>query len=408
MFSSIIIFFAFLICYTIPDFPFERLFLWLALGLAAMCLGAYFFLCRLPEKHCRCAILASSAFALAAMGFIVHMSGGIVSPFVFLYFVILISEAASDGKNIVGVVVAVLSYLCAVLGEYSGLLAVTNPFAAKIYSSPVTTFWIICFVVSFMVISVFVVKIIVDRLRSKIMEENHKKQTIIGRIAELDAYANIGMITHRIVHDLRSPLASISGYIEMELLSPDKNERDKAALSDLSETVAKMAEDLGNITRYGRVMAGKKEKINMKELFSNLISILAFYKDAQQVQFRQNYPVTGELTVMAFRQDLQQAYLNILNNAVEAVRGNTGDKIVEISMRQSGGTLEVDVISNSPLIPENMLAKIFQKAVTGNPDGAGVGLLITHDLLINNDISIEVRNIEGTGVLVSTRMSLAA
>ncbi len=408
LFASVISFLIFLVCYAIPDFPFDRRFLWLILGVAVMCLGTYLFLWKLLEKYYRRAITVFCFVALAVMGFVTHMSGGIVSPFVFLYFAILISEASFSGERIGCIVAAILSYLCAVLGEYSGLLPVTNPFAAKIYASPAATFWIIFSLASFMAISGFVVKIIVARLRLKVMDENNKKQAVISKLAELDACSNIGIMAHRIIHDLRGPLSSISGYVELERMRPDQDASAKAALSDLSETVANMSNALANITCFGRAAGGKKEKINMTEFFRNLVSILAFHKDAQKVQFRQNYPGEGELPVMALRQDLQQAYFNILKNAVEAVRDNAGDKIVEISMRQQpAGTLEVDVTSNGRPIPEAILAKIFQKTVTGKPDGTGVGLLITHDLLMNNDISIEAKNIEGTGVLIRTRMPLA-
>ena len=407
LFASVISFCTFSFCYSIPDFPFDKRFLLLVLALAIIYLGKYLVLWKVPEKYQQRAISGLSFFALAGMGFVVHLSGGIASPFVFLYFAILVSEAAFSGKNNVCIGGAILSYLCAVLGEYSGLLTVTNPFSAKIYASPAATFWIVSFSVSFMVILNFLVKVMVSRLRFRIMSENNEKQAIVARFTELNACSSIGMMTHRIVHDLRGPLASIAGYIELERLAPNKSAAEQTALTDLSETVSKMSDALTNISRFGCATEDKKEKINMAAFFRNLVSIFAFHKDAQKVQFRQNFPEGDNLFVLALRQDLQQAYFNILKNAVEAVRGDIDERVVEISIRESAGMLEVDIMNNGQPIPEDILAKLFQKAVTGKPDGTGVGLLITHDLLIKNDISIAARNIAGTGVLISTRMPLA-
>jgi signal transduction histidine kinase len=397
---------AVIIGFTMPDFPFDKRILWLILGMSTVYLGTYLFLWKLLERYYRHMISALSFLALVVMGFVVHLSGGIVSPFVFMYFAVLISEAAYNEESTFSIVVAALSYLGAILGEYSGILPATNSFSAKVYASPITTYGLVTILVSLMVISGFLVKDIVSRLRRKVIAENAEKQAVIGKLIELDACSNIGMMTHRIIHDLRGPLAAISGHIEIERSSPGKTDEEKDALNDLSGMVSKMADSLRDITRFGRVSGGKTEKVEIKGFFKNLISILAFYRDARQVQFRQNCPDAGELFVMAVRQDLQQAYFNILKNAVEAVLDNTGDKIVEVSMRRAGAMLEVGITSNSRPIPEEILSKIFLKAVTGKSNGTGVGLMITHDLLRKNDINIEIKNVDGTGVLVATRMPL--
>jgi nitrogen-specific signal transduction histidine kinase len=75
-------------------------------------------------------------------------------------------------------------------------------------------------------------------------------------------------------------------------------------------------------------------------------------------------------------------------------------------MRSSAGMLEVEIANNGKPIPEEILGKIFKKAVTGKSGGTGVGLLITRDLLAKNDISIEIKNMEAEGVKVITKLPL--
>lgn len=395
-----------LIFYFIPDFPFDRKIVGV-ISLSAFMYLLFFIFFEALHKYYHQIIIGLSVAASVILAFIVHMSGGIISPLVFFYFAVLMSEAAYGTAQTVAISASILSYSSVVLGEAFGLLEVHYSTAEMIYRSPWTVAVILLLVTSFMFITGHIARIIIMKLRLDVDEENRKQQAILKRFGELDSYAHIGLLAHRIAHDLRGPLAFISGYCEMERFSPDKDDEEKAALSTLAETVVTMSDALNNITSFGRATDGKKEKIKMKEFFRNLISIVAFYKDAQSIQFRQNYPDADDVSVMALRQDLQQAYFNILKNAVEAVRDNTGDKIVDISVRQSEGMLEVCVMNNGQPIPEEILAKLFQKAVTGKPDGTGVGLLITRDLLIKNDISISVKNMDGAGVMVSTRMPLA-
>jgi len=352
------------------------------------------------------AIMALSLVGVAALGFVTHMTGGIVSPLTCFYFALLVSEVGYGVASPLTMYASVVSYLCVVLGEAFGFLAVSDPLAKAIYANPSVLIFIVLSVTSHLVITGYISKLILKKMRLDFTAEQEGRHAALKRFSELDAYSHIGMLAHRIVHDLRAPLASISGYVQLEMAAAGKNAEEKAALGDLDATVTKMTDSLASVTRYGRVAGGAAQKIMVKDFFKSLVSILGYYKDACGVQFRRNYPEAGDFCVMAVRQDLQQAYFNILKNAVEAVGKNTGDKIVEVAMRAEKGALEISISNNGPHIPEEILAKIFKEGVTGKPEGTGVGMLITHDLLMKNDIGIKIRNMEGSGVKIITEMQI--
>lgn len=347
-----------------------------------------------------------SLFGICVLGFIVHMTGGVVSPLTCFYFALLTSEVGYGVISDTTIFASAASYLIVVLGEASGLLEVHNPLAKTVYDSPLLFIFLTAAVVSYMIMTGYIGKFIVKALRANFAEEQRRNQALRARFAALETHSHIGMLAHRIVHDLRGPLATISGYIELQLQSPGQDADEKAALSDVMGMVNKMADSLGSISRYGRVSDGKKEKIDLKDFFKAIVSIMGYYPGASKVRFLQNYPPGPELCVMAYRQDLQQAYFNILKNSLEAVADNTGEKTVEISARVSGGAVEVDIANNGRPIPGEIIEKLFKQSVTGKADGTGVGMLITHDLLSNNDISINIMNMGGTGVKTTTRLPL--
>jgi signal transduction histidine kinase len=403
--TGIICLCAALVFYILQDVPFDKRIAHVLLTGSAAHFTCYLLFRRFTGDPQR-GIVILSLTGIGVLTFMTHFTGGIVSPLSGLYFAILASEVACGVTFSITIYAALTSYLGVVLGEALGFLDVKLELAKTIYANPVVTAVIVVPIIFYMGITGHIGKVVLIKLKLEADEENRKHQGIIKKLSELDSYAHIGLLTHRIVHDLRGPLASISGYIELEHLSPDKTDAEKAALLDLSAMVMKMSDSLNNITRFGRVMESAKERIKVEDFFRSLIAMFGFYKDAHKIEFRQNYPAEGDLSVMAVRHDLQQAYFNILKNAVEAVKNNAGDKIVEVSMRRSAGTLELEIASNGRHIPPEILATIFQKAVTFKPDGTGVGLLITRELLVKNDISIEIRNTGTAGVLVVTRMPL--
>jgi signal transduction histidine kinase len=237
------------------------------------------------------------------------------------------------------------------------------------------------------------------------VRESGEKDVLLKKFAELNATAQLGVLAHRIAHDLRGPLGSISGYIQIESAKPCSEEQTQT-LRDLEDVVNNMSGSLRNITRFGRADAVNREKIDLSAFMDSLLAIISFYPQSGGVAFRRSYP-RGGLAVFASRADLQQAYFNILKNAVEAVRNNPGEKEVEVSVRPTSAGLEVAIADNGPGILPEIAASLFKKSVSTKKDGTGVGLMITRDLLQRNDASIELRERNGGGTAAVTLIPAA-
>ena len=100
----------------------------------------------------------------------------------------------------------------------------------------------------------------------------------------------------------------------------------------------------------------------------------------------------------ASRQDLQQAFFNVVKNAVDAVSENQGPRTVSIAIERAGDEARVTVSDNGPGMSAETLKAVFRQSVTTKSDGTGVGLLITRDLLTRNRGGISVRNGERGGL----------
>ncbi len=347
-----------------------------------------------------------SGIAITMLAFVVHFSGGVASPFVFLYFILLISEAVYGLHNSFTLPLAILTYSFVCAGEAVGWLPPANPWAAAVYKSNVVTFILMAVTVTFMWITRYITGIIVLNLRTSLEAENLEKQGLLTKFSDLNSTAQLGMLTHRIVHDLRNPISSISGYIQLEMLrtkDPDHREM----LKDIDEIVDDMSESLKNITQFGRVSGGPAEKILLAEFMRMLIAIVSYSPQALGIKFVKLYPENTDLAVYASRSDLQQAFFNIIRNAIEALRDKAGCKQIEISMKAADREVEVSFSDNGTGMPPEMLKNIFRNPVTTKKDGTGVGLMITRELLARNDGAIEFYNLPAGGLWVRTRFPLA-
>ena len=393
--------------YFVADFPHAEDIAVISL-ISAFVYGAFYaFFDVIHARFASAAGAMLSGMAVILLGFVVHYSGGVASPFVFLYFCILISEAIYGLANPVTLPLAIATYLGVCVGEVTGLIPPANPWAASVYHSKVFTGILVGVTIAFMWMTRHITGLIVANLRANLARENHEKEGLLKKFSDLDSTAQIGSLAHRIAHDLRAPLSSISGYVQLEMQNPAQPPEAQAVFKDLNDIVNGMSESLSCITRFGKVSTTPDECIALPEFFRQLLAIASFSPQARGVKFIKHYQENMHADVIASRSDLQQAFFNIVKNAVESMQDNSEGKRIEVSLTQEEKELVVTIADNGPGMAPDAIKNLFRRNVTTKKDGTGVGLIITRDLLARNDGSLEFHNREGGGLEVAVRLPAA-
>ena len=371
--------------------PLPRSLAHLALVSTALYSGYYLALRYLPREVFRGSNTLMGLIAAAILSPAVHVTGGIISPFIFMYFSVLVSEALYGLKGTYTLAAILGGYLAVVAGQYSGLLPCADPSALRLYASLPATALIAGITSFYLLLTRQTSQLILAKLRLQVRDEAADKDALLRKFSELNSTAQLGVLAHRIAHDLRGPIASISGYLELEAARP-RNAAEKADLTAAGEAVGGLVEALHGITRFGKPGGPGAEKIALQDFLKDLVAIASFSPAARGVRLAV-LPVEGAgPAVTASRADLQQACFNVLKNAVEAVSANHDGKQVEILVSRDGSDARISFLDNGPGIPEEALREVFRRTVTTKADGTGVGLLITRDLLLRNRGDIKLRN----------------
>jgi len=335
----------------------------------------------------------------------IYGTGGVLSPFTFLYIAMLVSEAIYGLDNRYTMPCSLAGYIFVVCGLTFGFLPNPAPWSAEIYRYPVGVLLIAVLAVSYIVMTRSMSASIVTNLREKLEAEGAEKDALVRKFAELNSTTQLGVLAHRIAHDLRGPIASISGYLEIELLK-QRPEEEKRELRTLGETVGNMVETLHGITRFGKPGGPSAERIGLAGFMRDIVAIASFAPRAKGVRFEVTEEGGPPAETVASRADLQQAYFNIIKNAVEAVADNHDSKWVRITVKRAGRDVMVLVSDNGPGISEEALKNVFRRSVTTKKEGTGVGLMITKDLIVRNRGEIKMRN-SAPGLTVETLLPLA-
>lgn len=229
-----------------------------------------------------------------------------------------------------------------------------------------------------------------------------QRATAYHKMEYTNKMAALGRLSAGVAHEINNPVSIITekaGLLKDLLLMSEKIPP-KERMLDLVDSVLRSADRCGGITHrllgFAKHMQVQSETIELNKLLEEVLGFLekeAAYRDLQVIL---NYPPEPPTTV-SDRGQLQQVFLNIINNAFAAV--DDGGRIeIGIEERESG-LVAVWVQDDGVGIPEDHLGHIFDPFFsTKKGSGTGLGLSITYGIVqkLGGQISVQSRLGEGT------------
>ena len=221
----------------------------------------------------------------------------------------------------------------------------------------------------------------------------------ISYLKELDSLKTDFVNT--VSHDLRSPLTSILGYVELIERVGEVNEKQSEFIGRVKMSVDNITELISNLLNLGRVEVNRDEDIEN----TPLAPIINYSMDGlrTQLEARQQeliFDVPEKLaTLNANPLQLRQVMDNLIGNAIKYTP--IGGKIM-ISAYIENGQVIIRVKDNGPGIPPNEHSKIFEKFyraknIEAGTPGTGLGLAITKSIVDNHRGRIWVDSTIGEG-----------
>ncbi|CAB3800181.1 sensor histidine kinase [Pararobbsia alpina] len=212
-----------------------------------------------------------------------------------------------------------------------------------------------------------------------------------------------------ISHDLRTPLASLHGYLETlslkgdSLLEADRRRYLGVAL-DQSRKVGGLAQALFELARleHGLVQPSL-EAFSLPDLVQDVFHKFELAAEARSVRLEADFPRQLP-SVVADLGMIERVLTNLLDNAL---RYTPGGGVIEVHVGYQDGKVSVTVSDSGPGIPAELLDGLFKRPFsTGARRGGGLGLLIVHRMLELHHS--QIRLIERAGKGATFRFELPA
>jgi PAS domain S-box-containing protein len=208
--------------------------------------------------------------------------------------------------------------------------------------------------------------------------------------------AAIGELSAGIAHEIRNPLNSIELFLGLLHRKLSEHPESINLLGKVREEIRKLNDIVTDFLKFARPMS---LELSPGELINVLEDSLFFARaeiEEQHVDVDFN-PSSNEMACRIDRQQIQQAFTNIIRNAAQAA-DSTGGKI-KITARPAGDDFwEVSFRDNGEGIPPEHLPRIFDPFFTTKDEGTGLGLAIVHKIIESHGGTIDVSSVPGRTV----------
>jgi two-component system, NtrC family, sensor histidine kinase HydH len=233
---------------------------------------------------------------------------------------------------------------------------------------------------------------------------NRELRDSYEHLQRADRLKTLGEIAAGLAHEIRHPLASIRGALEIigARSQPDSPEGEFSRLA-MTE-VQRLDNLIWEFLRYARPHLPELRPASLPDLVDRVVTLLRVEGEQAGVRLDVGRDDTMP-TMFVDSLQIEQVLLNVLLNAIQA---SPPGSCVRVRARQDRQEAVIDVVDDGPGIPAEHVAHIFSPFFTTREKGTGLGLAIAQRIVVAHRGHIEVHRTPDRGACIRIRLPLDA
>ncbi len=206
--------------------------------------------------------------------------------------------------------------------------------------------------------------------------------------------ATVGQLAAGVAHEIRNPMAAISGSIELLKQAPQTSDDDRALMSIVHREVQRLNVLIGDLLDYANPRPKQMVDFDLGSLVQETIQVARGDQNFADIEITAE--VDEPLPIHADPAKLRQVVWNLVRNAADAA--GSGGKHVKVEARsETGNGATIIVADDGPGIPDHLVGRIFDPFVTTKQKGTGLGLATCHTIIAEHGGRIDVETSSGKG-----------
>src|SRR5258707_5950927 len=218
--------------------------------------------------------------------------------------------------------------------------------------------------------------------------------------------ATIGRVVSGVAHEVNNPLAAILGFTDLLLENPEVPGSAREDLQIILQETQRTKDIVQDLLSFARQRPVQRELVQVNSVLRQTIKLRSYDFASHGVEVIEDFE--EKLTALGDSQQLQQVFLNILNNAYDAVQEAGQRGSIKIHTRRKAEMIEVAIIDNGTGItdPQRIFDPFYTTKQAGK--GTGLGLSICYGIVRAHGGEIQCWNNEtGSGSTFVVRIPVA-
>jgi len=220
--------------------------------------------------------------------------------------------------------------------------------------------------------------------RKRAEEERERLRQVQADLAHLGRVTTMGELTASLAHEIRQPISAAltNAKTSLRWLGRDNPEVEEAreATSRMIQDVTRAADIISRISLLFKKGALHREPVDINELIREMIVLLRGEANRYSISIRTE--LAEDLPkVTADRVQLQQVFMNLMLNGIDAMKGMTGGGELTIQSEACDAQLLISVSDTGVGLPPEQADQIFNAFFTTKDSGTGMGLPISRSII---------------------------
>ena len=237
------------------------------------------------------------------------------------------------------------------------------------------------------------------------MERHRDEERLRERqMVRAEQMAAIGQVAAGVAHELRNPLTSVKGLVQVNLREADARGLPAEDLRVIEHEVRRMERTLQTFLDFARPPRLERRRLDPAGVVERVFALAGGRARKQQVALRFDRP-DDPVSVDGDQDQLQQLVLNLVLNALDAMpRGGR----VEVALHpREDGQVELRVLDTGPGIAPQVMPRLFDPFVSGKETGLGLGLVVSRRIAEAHDGTLDGENRPEGGACFTLRMPVS-
>jgi signal transduction histidine kinase len=194
------------------------------------------------------------------------------------------------------------------------------------------------------------------------------------RMVRADRFAAVGEVATGLAHEIKNPLAGLSGALELLAEDLATHPRHAEVVGEMRHQVQRLTHTMESLLSFARPPKARLRPTDVNDTLDKVLFLIRQQSRGTAVEVR---PELGEglPPVLADPSQLEQVFLNLCLNAIQAMGGQGGT--LTLRSREGEGHVAVEVGDSGPGIPADLRAQVFKPFFTTKREGNGLGLAIS-------------------------------